>query len=57
LDIYATRPEAEKAKDPTGTVIESPGKVWLLTIEKAGWQTPTKEERIAEIGSASRDRR
>jgi hypothetical protein len=30
--------EAEKAKGPRGTVVESLGKVWLLTIEKAGWR-------------------
>jgi len=49
LDTYATRPDAERAMGPTGTVIESLGKVWLLTIEKAGWQPPTKGQRIAEI--------
>lgn len=37
LDVYPTRSTAEKAKGPRGTVIESLGKVWLLTIEKAGW--------------------
>jgi quercetin dioxygenase-like cupin family protein len=50
LDVYPTRPEAEKAKGPRGTVVESQGKVWLLTIEKAGWRPPLKGERIAEIG-------
>ena len=50
LDVYPTRPAAEKAKGPRGTVIESLGKVWLLTIEKAGWRPPLAGERIAEIG-------
>jgi len=30
-------------------VVESLGKIWLLTIEKAQWQSPTGK-RIAEIG-------
>ena len=50
LDVYPTRPDAEKAKGPRGTVVESQGKVWLLTIEKAGWRPTLKGERIAEIG-------
>jgi quercetin dioxygenase-like cupin family protein len=50
LDVYPTRPEAEKAKGSRGTVIEALGKVWLLSIEKAGWRPTVKGERIAEIG-------
>ncbi len=50
LDVYPTRAEAEKAKGPRGTVIESLGKVWLLTIEKAGWRPALKGERVSEIG-------
>ncbi len=49
LDTYATRAEAERAKGPRGTVLQSLGKVWLLSIEDAGWR-PTSGERIAEIG-------
>jgi quercetin dioxygenase-like cupin family protein len=49
LDTYPTRVEAEGAKGPRGTVVESLGKVWLLTVEKAGWQ-PAKGVRVAEIG-------
>jgi quercetin dioxygenase-like cupin family protein len=49
LDKYATRAEAEAAKGPRGTVVESLGKVWLLTIEVAQWR-PSAGERIAEIG-------
>lgn len=50
LDAYTTRADAEAAKGPHGTVVESLGKVWLLTIEKPGWLTVPKGERIAEIG-------
>jgi hypothetical protein len=50
LDVYPTRPEAEKAGGPRGTIIESLGKIWLLTIEKAGWRPSVQGERIAEIG-------
>jgi hypothetical protein len=50
LDVYSTRPDANKAKGPRGTVVESLGKVWLFTIEKAGWRPTVKGERIAEIG-------
>ena len=40
LDIYPTRAIAEKAKGPRGTVVDSLGKVWLLTIAEAGWLRP-----------------
>lgn len=50
LDVYPTRTEAEKAKGPQGTVVESLGKAWLLTIEKAGWRPLLKGEHLAEIG-------
>jgi quercetin dioxygenase-like cupin family protein len=49
LDVYPTRAAAEAAKGPRGTVVESLGKVWLLTIEKAGWRA-AKGEHVAEIG-------
>lgn len=49
LDVYPTRAAAEAAKGPRGTVIESLGKVWLLSIEDAGWR-PAGGERVAEIG-------
>jgi quercetin dioxygenase-like cupin family protein len=49
LDVYPTRAQAEAAKGPRGTVLESSGKVWLLTIETSGWR-PAGGERIAEIG-------
>jgi len=50
LDVYPSRPEAEKAKGHRGTVVESLGKIWLLTIEKEGWRPTHKGDRIAEIG-------
>ncbi|MGB8476275.1 MAG: hypothetical protein WCE61_19510 [Candidatus Acidiferrum sp.] len=53
LDVYPTQTEAEKAKGPRGTVVESLGKVWLLTIEKAGWRPDLAGQRIAEIGPLS----
>jgi quercetin dioxygenase-like cupin family protein len=49
LDAYPTRAAAEAGKGPRGTVVESLGKVWLLTIEIAGWR-PSGGERVAEIG-------
>ena len=49
LDTYPTRAAAEAVKGPRGTVVESLGKVWLLTIEVAGWR-PSGGDRIAEIG-------
>lgn len=50
LDVYPTRSEAEKAKGPRGTVLESLGKVWLLTIEKEEWRPTLQGERITAIG-------
>src|SRR5262245_11738641 len=49
LDTYSTRPAAEAAKGPRGTVVESLGKIWLLTIEAANWPT-SGGARVAEIG-------
>ncbi len=49
LDTYPTRVDAEAARGPRGTVVESLGKVWLLTIEVAGWR-PSGGARVAEIG-------
>jgi len=47
--VYPTRSAAEAAKEPRGTVVESLGKVWLFSVEKAGWRR-SKGERVAEIG-------
>jgi len=49
LDTYPTRQAAESAKGPHSTVIESFGKIRLLSIERAGWR-PAGGERVAEIG-------
>jgi hypothetical protein len=49
LDAYPTRADAERAKGTRGAVVESLGKIWLLSIEDKGWR-PTGGERIAEIG-------
>jgi len=49
LDSYPTRAEAEAAKGPRGTVIESLGKVWLSSLEPAGWR-PSGGVRVAAIG-------
>src|SRR5260370_37245767 len=49
LATYPTRSAAEAAKGPRATVVESLSKVWLLTIEGAGWR-PSGGERVAEIG-------
>lgn len=49
LDNYSTRSAAEAAKGPSGAVVESLGKVWLLTIEGKGWHA-LGGERAAEIG-------
>jgi hypothetical protein len=49
LDVYPTRTAAEAAKGDRGTVVDSLGKVWLLTIAEEGWR-PLGGERIAEIG-------
>lgn len=49
LDTYPTRANAEAAKGPRGTVVESLGKVWLLTIDTASWR-PIAGTRVAAIG-------
>ncbi len=49
LDVYPTRSAAEAVKGPRGTVLESLGKVWLLTIDESGRQSPNSQ-RIASIG-------
>lgn len=49
LDVYPTRAEADAAKGPRGTVLAAFGKVWLLTIDVAGWR-PRGGTRVSEIG-------
>lgn len=49
VDRYRDRAAAEAARGTRGTVVESLGAVWLLSIEPAGWRSPSGE-RVAEIG-------
>src|SRR5262245_1259749 len=49
LDVYPTRAAALAVKGARGTVVEALGKVWLLSIEPAGWRS-TGAQRVAEIG-------
>lgn len=49
LDAYPTRAAAQADKGPRGTVVESFGKIWLMTIEDRNWRS-TRGNRIAEIG-------
>ena len=49
LYTYPTRAEADAAKGPRGTVVESLGKVWLFTIDVEGWRS-SSGERVAGIG-------
>jgi hypothetical protein len=41
LDSYPTRTAAQAAKGPRGTVVESFGRVWLLTIAERTWRAST----------------
>ena len=49
LDAYPARAEAEADKGPHGIVLESMGKIWLMTIEDEKWRS-AHGNRIAEIG-------
>jgi quercetin dioxygenase-like cupin family protein len=49
LDTYATRAAAEADKGPRSMVVESLGKVWLLTIDEDSWR-PAKGQRVTKIG-------
>jgi quercetin dioxygenase-like cupin family protein len=49
LDTFPTRAAADAAKGPRGTVVESFGKVWLLSIDVAGWR-PSGGTHVAAIG-------
>ena len=49
LDGYSTRAAAQMDKGPHGIVIESLGKIWLMTIEGDSWRPP-RGNRIARIG-------
>src|SRR5579863_2200655 len=49
LDQYPTPAAAEADKGPHGTMVESYGKVWLMTIEDKNWRS-AHGHRIDEIG-------
>ena len=49
LDAYSTRSAAEADKGPRGIVVQSFGKVWLMTIADESWKS-AHGNRIAEIG-------
>jgi hypothetical protein len=49
LDTYHTRAEADAAKGPRSTVVETFAKVWLFTLAEADWR-PTGGTRVATIG-------
>jgi len=49
LDAYATRNAAQADKGPRGVVVESFGKVWLMTIEDENWKSAHGNP-VAKIG-------
>ena len=49
LETFPARAAAENARGARGTVLETFGKVWLLTIAEAGWRSPGGTH-VAEIG-------
>jgi hypothetical protein len=49
LDAYPTRAAAQADKGPHGLVVESLGKIWLLTIEDEKWRS-AHGKRITEVG-------
>lgn len=49
LDAYPTRTAAETDKGARATIVESLGKMWLMTIEDEKWRS-LHGNRIAEIG-------
>ena len=50
LETYENRAAAETDKGPHGTVVESLGKIWLMTIDEPERKPPSKGKRVAEIG-------
>jgi quercetin dioxygenase-like cupin family protein len=47
--VYPTRLAAQADAVPGGTVVESLGKVWLLTIQGEHWR-PAHGQRVATVG-------
>lgn len=52
LDEYPSRLTAQADKGPRGTVVESFGKIWLMTIDDEKWRS-AHGNRVAEIGPLS----
>jgi len=50
VDQYASRADAERAKGSHGTVLESFGKVWLLSVEPSTWRPAVAGKHAATIG-------
>jgi quercetin dioxygenase-like cupin family protein len=55
LDSYAARSQAERARGPRGTVVESLGRIWVLTIDAAG-RPASGAAHVATIGPLPIDR-
>jgi quercetin dioxygenase-like cupin family protein len=49
IDVFPTRAMAEQAKGPDGTVVESLGKIWLLTAGRQQ-REPSPGTRVTQIG-------
>jgi quercetin dioxygenase-like cupin family protein len=49
LDTFSTRVQAEAARAPRSTVVESLGRTWLFTIAPAGWRAGGGDH-VASIG-------
>ena len=49
LENYATLAQAQAAAGPTGLVVQSGGKVWLITLEAAGGASPGGTK-VADVG-------
>jgi hypothetical protein len=49
LDEYATPAAADADKGPRSTIVESLGRVWLMTIEDEKWR-PVHGNRVSEVG-------
>lgn len=52
LDTYATRSEAEAARDTRGSVVEAFGRIWLLTVAQQDWRA-SGGTHVATIGPLS----
>jgi hypothetical protein len=49
IDAFETRADAERARGPLGTVVESLGQIWLFTIAGEDW-LPSGGRRVSVIG-------